>query len=94
MSRYNIETNLNILLSRDLEFHHIDLDRTNNELENLIVLPRKIHRKLHQIIKQDARYSNTRKEVRTYLRRNNITKLFLGEISRKAWVKKKHKTNI
>ena len=42
----------------DIEFdssfviHHIDFDRTNNDIENLILLPRGLHSKYHQVIRE------------------------------------------
>ena len=42
----------------DIEFdssfviHHIDFDRTNNDIENLILLPRGLHSKYHQTIRE------------------------------------------
>ena len=42
----------------DIEFdssfviHHIDFDRTNNNIDNLILLPRGLHSKYHQVIRE------------------------------------------
>ena len=42
----------------DIEFdssfviHHIDFDRTNNDIDNLILLPRGLHSKYHQVIRE------------------------------------------
>jgi len=33
--------------SNDYEIHHIDLDRGNNNIENLMILPRALHHKYH-----------------------------------------------
>ena len=38
-----------IEFSRELEVHHLDFDRSNNSIENLLLLPRTIHRDYHQI---------------------------------------------
>lgn len=32
---------------RDFAIHHIDFDRNNNEIENLLLLPRGLHNKYH-----------------------------------------------
>ena len=32
--------------------HHIDFDRTNNDIDNLILLPRGLHSKYHQVIRE------------------------------------------
>ena len=34
-------------LPKDFEVHHIDSDRKNNDIDNLIALPRATHRGLH-----------------------------------------------
>ena len=39
--RYGID------FSADYEIHHIDMNRSNNDIENLILLPKELHRKLH-----------------------------------------------
>lgn len=35
---------------KKFEVHHIDLNRNNNDLDNLVLLPVKLHRKLHATI--------------------------------------------
>ena len=37
-----------------LEIHHIDLDRTNNALDNLLLLTRELHREYHELLKACA----------------------------------------
>lgn len=32
----------------DYEVHHIDMNHSNNSINNLILLPKELHRKLHQ----------------------------------------------
>lgn len=39
---------LGIELSNDFEVHHIDLNRKNNEILNLVAIPTKLHRDYHQ----------------------------------------------
>lgn len=36
-----------INLDKDFEIHHIDYDRENNNISNLVALPKKLHHKLH-----------------------------------------------
>ena len=36
--------------SSDYDIHHIDFDRTNNEIDNLILLPKMLHQKYHFLI--------------------------------------------
>lgn len=45
--RYNIELELGRKLNSDEIIHHIDLNHFNNDRNNLIILSRKIHGKLH-----------------------------------------------
>ena len=41
--------------SSKYEVHHIDSDRSNNDIENLVLLPKELHKKYH-IHKYDARH--------------------------------------
>lgn len=36
-----------IEFGRDYEIHHIDLNHNNNDIDNLVLLPRELHRKYH-----------------------------------------------
>ena len=47
-----------IKFNNDYEVHHIDFDRSNNEIENLILLPRDLHKKLHKIHSEYGLYMN------------------------------------
>jgi len=40
----------NINFGADFEVHHIDLNRKNNDIDNLMILPKKLHHKYHMII--------------------------------------------
>lgn len=40
----------NIDFSNNYEIHHIDLNHNNNDIENLLLLPKKLHRKYHYYI--------------------------------------------
>ncbi len=37
----------------DWDVHHIDLDRTNNDISNLIAMPKSEHTRLHQRLKRN-----------------------------------------
>lgn len=37
------------ILPKDFEVHHLDCNRENNDIYNLVHLPKKIHSKLHSI---------------------------------------------
>ena len=41
------ESHYNILIPKSYELHHIDADRTNNNISNLIDLPKEFHKALH-----------------------------------------------
>lgn len=42
--------------SNDYEIHHIDLDHGNNAIENLLLLPKKLHRQYHFYLNALAPY--------------------------------------
>lgn len=39
-----------IEFGRDMAVHHIDYDRTNNEIDNLLLLPMELHIQYHVIM--------------------------------------------
>lgn len=45
--RYKYKKYYDIDFSKDYDIHHIDFDRNNNEINNLILLPKKLHNKYH-----------------------------------------------
>lgn len=49
-----IEEELGRSLTKDEEVHHLDLDRSNNCIHNLIVLNKSYHRRLHKWIQAGA----------------------------------------
>lgn len=40
--------------SKDYEVHHIDLNHDNNDIKNLMLLPKKLHQEYHSIIQQNG----------------------------------------
>lgn len=48
--RKKIEQTYNIKLSNKYVVHHIDFDRANNDINNLMILPRKLHGRYHFIV--------------------------------------------
>ena len=38
---------LNVKLKKEEEVHHLDRNRGNNEINNLVAIPRKLHRQYH-----------------------------------------------
>ena len=53
------ENYYDVKIPKGYEIHHIDLNHENNDINNLVSLPRKLHRKLHF-------YINAINERRTY----------------------------
>ena len=35
----------------DFDVHHMDFDRSNNDIENLVLLPKKLHQRYHYYLK-------------------------------------------
>lgn len=48
--REKYKRHYNISFGSDMVIHHIDFDRTNNEISNLLLLPRKLHEEYHTIL--------------------------------------------
>jgi hypothetical protein len=44
------EERLGISLPLEFEVHHIDMNRDNNEIENLVALPKHVHQEYHRLI--------------------------------------------
>jgi hypothetical protein len=47
--RKKFKDHYGIEFGEDFDIHHIDFDRVNNEIENLILLPKLLHQKLHSL---------------------------------------------
>lgn len=43
------EKELNTKIPKGFDIHHIDFNHDNNEMENLLMLPKALHQKLHSI---------------------------------------------
>lgn len=41
------EEECNIKIPKGYEIHHIDMNRENNNIENLVMLPKKLHKQYH-----------------------------------------------
>lgn len=44
------EENCNIKIPKGYEVHHIDFDRSNNKIMNLVLLPKELHNKYHTLV--------------------------------------------
>ena len=40
------------LLKKDFVVHHIDFDRNNNDIMNLVMLPKTLHQKYHNLLQK------------------------------------------
>lgn len=38
-----------IQISQEYDIHHIDFNHENNDIENLLLLPKKLHQRLHKV---------------------------------------------
>ena len=48
----------NIKVPVNYEIHHIDLNHKNNDISNLMILPKELHRKYHKIYKEYFTHHN------------------------------------
>lgn len=46
------EKKCNIKIPKGYEVHHIDFNRENNDIMNLVLLPKELHKKYHKLLKQ------------------------------------------
>lgn len=88
--RFKFQYLLNILLPKQFEIHHIDLNRKNNNLANLIILKKSLHKKVHIAIKH-APLIRERKYLMEFLRTLKIKKYMLAEVAPKQWRKANQK---
>lgn len=50
--RKKYEEECNIKIPKDYDIHHIDLNHKNNDIMNLVMLPKKLHNKYHSLLGQ------------------------------------------
>jgi len=70
-TRSKVSNLLYVVLPKNAEIHHIDLDRNNDNINNLVMLTRKYHRQLHKAVKKDPLLKQ-RKFLINYLRSNHV----------------------
>lgn len=85
MIRMRISDLLYILLPHTLHFHHIDTNRKNNNLNNLIILPARTHRLVHKHLKNNVSLRE-RKGLKSFLQEHHYIKTFLLQTTPKEWV--------
>lgn len=49
--RKKYEELLNLILSNKEEIHHLDMDRENNNINNLVAIPKKLHKQYHSYLR-------------------------------------------
>jgi hypothetical protein len=54
--RYVMESHLGRLLEKNEVVHHIDGDKSNNDVDNLVVMDRAEHTKMHNSVKREEFY--------------------------------------
>lgn len=59
------EQKCNIKIPKGYEIHHIDFNRDNNNIMNLVALPKELHNKYHTLLR---RYKSIHYEVQTELK--------------------------
>lgn len=47
----------NIDFSKEYEIHHIDLNHDNDDISNLMILPKELHSAYHRCVEEAKRYS-------------------------------------
>lgn len=50
----------NIDFGNDYEIHHIDLNHDNNDISNLMILPKELHNKYHKLLNEHEETSHIR----------------------------------
>ena len=53
-----------IKIPKNFEIHHIDFDRKNNDINNLVMLPKELHNKYHKALEK---YNNINYSLNTKL---------------------------
>ncbi len=80
--RNKLQTLLHIVLPKGYDVHHIDKNRKNNVLENLIILPTGVHKHLHRNIKYNDNLLE-RKYLKRWLLENGYSqKVILKPVGR------------
>lgn len=54
--REDYEKQYKVVLNNDWDIHHIDYDHSNNDMDNLVALPRYLHEKLHKAYNRFTMY--------------------------------------
>lgn len=89
---YNID-----FVGKEFEVHHIDFDRENNDIKNLILLPKKLHERYHELLPYVQSLIDD-KAVKTIIEMNNGQTLYYDEMKEfceimieiNAWKSKKN----
>lgn len=50
------EERCHITIPDDYEIHHIDFDRNNNDIRNLVMLPKELHQQYHKCVEEIQKF--------------------------------------
>lgn len=70
------EQSYNIKIPDDMEIHHIDLDHNNNELENLMIIPKELHNEYHKVLSE---FERTRIQIINIITGNELNNIVESE---------------
>lgn len=95
IKKYNYECQIQkkcngVNYKRKLEIHHIDIDSSNNNEENLIPVCKECHTFFHKIIKEFEKCSICFKTIYQLIKKNySFNGKFYGNICKECWKKQK-----
>ena len=68
-----LEIDVNVLSNNDFIIHHIDEDKTNNDINNLVILPREKHIAWHRILQDE--------DLKNKIKLNDFIESFINQQS-------------
>lgn len=71
------------VIEDDFDIHHIDFNRENNNIKNLVALPKKLHKEYHKTLNKlnNAIYNNKKLSVKELIKLNERLKYLEMEIA-------------
>ena len=66
----------NIKIPKGYEIHHINLNHEDNRIENLVMLPRKLHQEYHKLIKNVECFHNIEIKLKSIIDSGNKSNKF------------------
>ena len=74
--------------SRGLEVHHIDMNKLNNKIDNLIAIPKNVHEEIHRLMKLG--FSFSKHDIEVLVRDNQEVNLTVVHLPAVTNIKKKY----